>query len=82
VTLPEPRFVVRSVTGCAIRADASGSGQKSRPLPTSYYVQDRWYCWRTVAAFDAPERGGYPAGGEERRRQAEASAAELNAGAL
>lgn len=58
--LPEPRFVVRSVTDCAIRADAIGS----------------------VAAFDAPERGGYPAGGEERRRQADARAAELNAGAL
>lgn len=78
MTLTEPRFVVRSVTGCAIRPGFFGSGS-NRTLPTSYYVQDRWYCWQVVAAFDAPERGGYPVGGEERRRQAEERAAELNA---
>jgi hypothetical protein len=77
--MDRPRFIVSSVTGCAIRPQAARAGS-SRPLPTSYYVLDRAFCHRTVAAFDAPEIGGYTFGGNDgRSRLAEAKAAELNA---
>lgn len=80
MTLPTPRFVVRSVTGRAIRADSGGGAQTKRPMPTSYYVQDRWYCWQVVAAFDVPEKGGNYMGGDTGRLAlAEARCAELNA---
>lgn len=80
-----PRFVVASLTGSHIDPRTVSHKASGHPLPTSYYVQDRAYCFRVVAAFEAlPLAGGGAVvkGGthdERRRRQAEAACAELNA---
>ena len=73
MTLPTPRYVVRSVTGYEITPNASTGND--RGAPTSYYVLDRWYDWHVVAAFDAPKGRT----SKHRRELAEARCAELNA---
>jgi len=81
-----PRFVVASVTGAYIdpaNTTAHGSRSSATKLPTSYYVQDRAYCYRVVAAFEAEHdhtrKGAARSSDGERLRQAQARCDELNA---
>lgn len=78
-----PRFVVGSVTGAFIDPESSTKEGAARPMPTSYYVQDRAYCFRVVAAFESPrdatKRGALTGGSLQRLQLAKAAADELNA---
>jgi hypothetical protein len=74
------RFVVRSTTGFHINPATGSYPCGKRTPPTSFYVLDSAFAWRTVWAMDGQSTGNRfkKIGDANRRAAAESKAQELN----
>jgi hypothetical protein len=75
------RFVVRSTTGFHINPATGSYPSGKRTPPTSFYVLDTAFAWRTVWAIDGQSTGNRfkRIRDADREALAEAKAKELNA---